>query len=206
MHNARWCRSVRGRLRHPQAGQPDMSSVRRWQKYFEDCKTASRTSQPFTISGRLTRVAGLVMEAVGLKLPVGNGCYILTPSGQRVDAEVVGFSGERLFLMPSSRSGPELAGARGRWRGTSSRRSRRVDPRSIYAIAQPPGESARSGAYPHSAGCGGPLHQCAADRGSRPTSRTLFWERCGQERAAGNDGALHQRGYRGSRADRRTRP
>ena len=79
-----------------------MSSVRRWQKYFEDCKTASRSSQPFTISGRLTRVAGLVMEAVGLKLPVGNGCYILTPSGQRVDAEVVGFSGERLFLMPST--------------------------------------------------------------------------------------------------------
>ena len=79
-----------------------MSSVRRWQKYFEDCKTASRASQPFAISGRLTRVAGLVMEAVGLKLPVGNGCYVLTPSGQRVDAEVVGFSGERLFLMPST--------------------------------------------------------------------------------------------------------
>jgi flagellum-specific ATP synthase len=27
---------------------------------------------------------------------------VLTPSGQRVDAEVVGFSGERLFLMPST--------------------------------------------------------------------------------------------------------
>ena len=42
-----------------------MSRMRRWQKYFEDCKTASRGSQPFTVSGRLTRVAGLVMEAVG---------------------------------------------------------------------------------------------------------------------------------------------
>jgi flagellum-specific ATP synthase len=79
-----------------------MSRVRRWQKYFEDCRTAARGTQPFTVSGRLTRVAGLVMEAVGLKLPVGNGCYVLTPSGQRVDAEVVGFSGERLFLMPST--------------------------------------------------------------------------------------------------------
>ena len=56
------------------------------------------------VSGRLTRVAGLVMEAVGLKLPVGNSCYVLTPSGQRVDAEVVGFSGDRLFLMPSTDS------------------------------------------------------------------------------------------------------
>ncbi len=79
-----------------------MSRLRRWQKYFEDSKTAVRASQPLTVSGRLTRVAGLVMEAVGLKLPVGNGCFVLTPSGQRVDAEVVGFSGDRLFLMPST--------------------------------------------------------------------------------------------------------
>ena len=79
-----------------------VSRIRRWQRYFEDCKAAARASQPFTVSGRLTRVAGLVMEAVGLKLPVGNGCYVLTPSGQRVDAEVVGFSGDRLFLMPST--------------------------------------------------------------------------------------------------------
>jgi flagellum-specific ATP synthase len=79
-----------------------VSRLRRWQKYFEDCKTAARGSQPFTVSGRLTRVAGLVMEAVGLKLPVGNSCFIITPSGQRVDAEVVGFAGERLFLMPST--------------------------------------------------------------------------------------------------------
>jgi len=79
-----------------------MSRIRRWQRYFEDCKTAARGSLPFTVSGRLTRVAGLVMEAVGLKLPVGNSCYIVTPSGQQVDAEVVGFSGERLFLMPST--------------------------------------------------------------------------------------------------------
>jgi flagellum-specific ATP synthase len=79
-----------------------MSRFRRWQKYFEDCRTAARGSQPFMASGRLTRVAGLVMEAVGLDLPVGNSCFVLTPSGQRVDAEVVGFSGERLFLMPST--------------------------------------------------------------------------------------------------------
>jgi len=79
-----------------------VSRLRRWQKYFEDCKSAARGSEPFTVSGRLTRVAGLVMEAVGLKLPVGNSCFIITPGGQRVDAEVVGFAGERLFLMPST--------------------------------------------------------------------------------------------------------
>jgi len=57
-----------------------LSRIRRWQRYFDDCKAAARASQPFAVNGRLTRVAGLVMEAVGLKLPVGNGCYVLTPS------------------------------------------------------------------------------------------------------------------------------
>lgn len=73
-----------------------------WRRYLEDCRTAVRNVQPWGVSGRLTRVAGLVMEAVGLELPVGQNCYVLTPGRQRVDAEVVGFSGNRLFLMPST--------------------------------------------------------------------------------------------------------
>lgn len=79
-----------------------MSRIRRWQKYFQDCHAATANVAPWTVSGRLTRVAGLVMEAVGLKLPVGNSCYVIAPSGQRVDAEVVGFSGDRLYLMPAT--------------------------------------------------------------------------------------------------------
>jgi hypothetical protein len=54
------------------------------------------------VSGRVTRVAGLVMEAVGLRLAVGAACTVPLPSGGRVEAEVVGFEGERLFLMPQS--------------------------------------------------------------------------------------------------------
>jgi flagellum-specific ATP synthase len=50
--------------------------------------------------GKLTRVAGLVMESVGLKLPLGSVCLIEPRHGPAVEAEVVGFSGERLFLMP----------------------------------------------------------------------------------------------------------
>jgi flagellum-specific ATP synthase len=79
-----------------------MSRLRRWQKYFEDCHSAVGMVPPWSVSGRLTRVAGLVMEAVGLKLPVGNSCYVVAPTGQRVDAEVVGFSGENVFLMPAT--------------------------------------------------------------------------------------------------------
>ena len=41
------------------------------------------------------------MEAVGLKMPVGSTCVVELPNS-RVEAEVVGFSGEKLFLMPEN--------------------------------------------------------------------------------------------------------
>ncbi|WP_416244294.1 flagellar protein export ATPase FliI [Azospira sp. APE16] len=52
-------------------------------------------------AGHLTRINGLVMEAAGLKLPLGSSCRVLPPGGSPVEAEVVGFNGEKLFLMPS---------------------------------------------------------------------------------------------------------
>jgi flagellum-specific ATP synthase len=79
-----------------------MSVIERRRQYLKDCRTVVSATSPFLASGRLTRVAGLVMEAVGLKLAVGSGCIVYLPDGQRVDAEVVGFSGEKLFLMPST--------------------------------------------------------------------------------------------------------
>jgi flagellum-specific ATP synthase len=42
------------------------------------------------------------MEAVGLKLPVGSACIIPLNSGSQLEAEVVGFDGDKLFLMPQS--------------------------------------------------------------------------------------------------------
>ena len=50
--------------------------------------------------GKLTRVRGLVMEAVGLKVAVGSSCIIEQPNVGEVEAVVVGFAGDRLFLMP----------------------------------------------------------------------------------------------------------
>ncbi len=70
---------------------------------FIKTATAIATAAPvFETRGRLTRVAGLVMEAVGLKLPVGSQVRVVQDDGLRVEAEVVGFSGERLFLMSTS--------------------------------------------------------------------------------------------------------
>lgn len=73
-----------------------------WQDFIRNCQQLVTPVNPCLLSGTLTRVAGLVMEAVGLKLAVGTSCLVLLPNGNNVTAEVVGFSGDRLFLMPSS--------------------------------------------------------------------------------------------------------
>jgi flagellum-specific ATP synthase len=74
----------------------------RWRAYLRDCRALLAIAEPLQVSGRVTRVAGLVMEAVGLKLAVGSACTIPLPNGTRIEAEVVGFEDDRLFLMPQS--------------------------------------------------------------------------------------------------------
>lgn len=52
------------------------------------------------MAGKLTRVVGLTLEAIGCRAAIGALCRIDTQDGS-LEAEVVGFSGDRLFLMPS---------------------------------------------------------------------------------------------------------
>ncbi|HVK94238.1 MAG TPA: flagellar protein export ATPase FliI [Noviherbaspirillum sp.] len=73
-----------------------------WRTFLRDSGTLVEIAEPMQISGRVTRVTGLVMEAIGLKLAVGSACTVPLPNGSRIEAEVVGFEGERLFLMPQS--------------------------------------------------------------------------------------------------------
>jgi len=75
--------------------------IQRLTGFLADCRTRIDSSQALAPSGYLTRAAGLIMEAVGLKLAVGSTCMLLLPNGNSVEAEVVGFSGDRLYLMPS---------------------------------------------------------------------------------------------------------
>lgn len=53
------------------------------------------------VEGKLTRMVGLTLEAVGCQAPIGARCIVKGPQGADVEAEVVGFSGEKLFLMPT---------------------------------------------------------------------------------------------------------
>ncbi len=87
---------------------PRLAGDADWRRLFGDLRAFAASAAPLAHTGRLTRVAGLVMEASGLRLPVGAVCAIAPEGGVPVDAEVVGFEDDRLYLMPLS----EVAGLR----------------------------------------------------------------------------------------------
>jgi len=63
-----------------------------------------------SVAGRLIRVVGLTLEAVGVKAPVGSQCVVETAYGDLV-AEVVGFADEKTYLMPEESLKGVLPGA-----------------------------------------------------------------------------------------------
>ncbi|MET0519769.1 MAG: hypothetical protein ABW005_13175, partial [Burkholderiaceae bacterium] len=81
----------------------------RWSQYLDDLQSFAGNVVPLESQGKLVRVAGLVLEATGVKVPVGSVCEIHMPSSganprrglKPVKAEVVGFSGDRAYLMPT---------------------------------------------------------------------------------------------------------
>ncbi|HNI74699.1 MAG TPA: flagellum-specific ATP synthase FliI, partial [Accumulibacter sp.] len=79
----------------------DNEHLRAWHDFLDGCRRSVAQVSPLLPSGHLTRINGLVMEASGLKLPLGSSCRIFPAGGSPVEAEVVGFHGERLFLMPT---------------------------------------------------------------------------------------------------------
>jgi flagellum-specific ATP synthase len=73
----------------------------RWGHFLEDARENASVHTPLEVRGTLTRLAGLVLEAVGLKVPVGSQCLIENGQKEPVLAEVVGFSNDRAYLMPA---------------------------------------------------------------------------------------------------------
>jgi len=53
------------------------------------------------VEGQLARMIGLTLEALGCQAAVGDRCEVMAADGSSVEAEVVGFSGDRLYLMPT---------------------------------------------------------------------------------------------------------
>lgn len=67
---------------------------------LERCAEQTLQRPACRIEGRITRMIGLTLEAVGIKAAVGDCCKIVLAEGVEVEAEVVGFSGDRLYMMP----------------------------------------------------------------------------------------------------------
>jgi flagellum-specific ATP synthase len=87
----------------------------RWNRFLSDLDACACTALPLENQGKLIRVAGLVLEAAGLRLPVGAVCEIHSETRletQPVLAEVVGFAGDRAYLMPTAEAHGLSSGAR----------------------------------------------------------------------------------------------
>ena len=55
------------------------------------------------LEGRLLRMVGLTLEAEGLRAAMGSRCLVINDDSYhpvQVEAEVMGFSGSKIFLMP----------------------------------------------------------------------------------------------------------
>lgn len=76
----------------------------RWSALLAAAEHRVSAVESWHISGRITRATGMVLEATGLRLAVGAACKIELVSGGRhwADAEVVGFHGNTLYLMPQA--------------------------------------------------------------------------------------------------------
>lgn len=79
----------------------DLNRSPHWLRQLESCQRRVERMPPPPVEGVLTRMIGLTLEAAGCEAAVGDRCDVLTADGGSVAAEVVGFAGDRLYLMPT---------------------------------------------------------------------------------------------------------
>ncbi|WFS16946.1 flagellar protein export ATPase FliI [Pseudomonas sp. 905_Psudmo1] len=88
-----------------------VSFARRLEGYSD---AISLPSQPI-LEGRLLRMVGLTLEAEGLRAAIGSRCLVINEDSYhpvQVEAEVMGFSGGKIYLMPAGSLAGIAPGAR----------------------------------------------------------------------------------------------
>jgi flagellum-specific ATP synthase len=80
---------------------PYAAAAGRWVSGLADRQAQLAAVRPPVVAGRLTRMVGLTLEAAGVQAAVGDRCQIVSADKAQIEAEVVGFSGDRLYLMPT---------------------------------------------------------------------------------------------------------
>ncbi|KKO71464.1 flagellar protein export ATPase FliI [Kerstersia gyiorum] len=86
----------------------------RWLSQLQLARQRIAHCPPWQPLGRITRAVGLVLQATGLRLPVGAAVTIAHGQGEDggIEAEVVGFDGQTLYLMPLQDIAGIMPGAR----------------------------------------------------------------------------------------------
>jgi flagellum-specific ATP synthase len=72
-----------------------------WFDFLDGARQSVACDSTLEVRGTLTRLTGLVLEASGIRVPVGSQCVVTMKARPSVLAEVVGFTGDRAFLMPA---------------------------------------------------------------------------------------------------------
>ncbi len=81
----------------PKANRSDI-----WLERLKPYNERADVPHDLIVEGRLSRMVGLTLEAIGCRAAIGSRCEIETKNGRRIEAEVVGFSGSKVFLMPTA--------------------------------------------------------------------------------------------------------
>lgn len=81
--------------------QPQINRSAIWARRIARLAEAMPESRGLVVEGKLTRMVGLTLEAIGCRAAIGEICEIINAGNDRIEAEVVGFAGERIYLMPT---------------------------------------------------------------------------------------------------------
>lgn len=74
-----------------------------WLDKLAEYQARMPTSSNMIVEGKITRMVGMTLEALGCQAAVGVRCEVENQTGETIEAEVVGFNGDRLYLMPTGR-------------------------------------------------------------------------------------------------------
>lgn len=82
-------------------GMPQSNRSSLWAKRINRLQQYMGDSRGLVVEGKLTRMIGLTLEAIGCRAAIGEQCDVISSGSESIEAEVVGFSGESLYLMPT---------------------------------------------------------------------------------------------------------
>lgn len=80
---------------------PQANRLEPWLARLKPYSERLQDQPELIVEGKLSRMVGLTLEAVGCRAPIGSRCCVELKNGDSIEAEVVGFAGDRLFLMPT---------------------------------------------------------------------------------------------------------